>query len=281
MTGRIRLHTFAGYDPLRHAEERMLEKRTPTFETMKQWARAGRDTASRAPHRIAGFKVYPPMGFRPDDNSKIRIPALRGGKAIRRRWGPVDEPQIGREIDTSLCEFFEFCVREDIPILTHARESNIALQDHGDDPAPYHWLARAKALRAKYHDAKPLRLSIGHFDLKNCPKVPTDHDVLLEALKLNKAGETRMYFDLSFDTRILAGDGKALLGELADICLAAKDDGDYVMFGSDWIMLGNQPNADQYLELAYKAACQDAFWRSRLDKLFRVNLLRFLDPAAD
>lgn len=280
--GRIRLHNFAGYDPLRDAEERCLEKRSvPSFDMLRQWAIAGRDPASRAPRRIAGFKIYPPMGFRPDSNAAIDIPDARGGKAIRRRWG-ARLGEIGIEIDRSLDRCFDFCVMEDVPVLTHARESNIALANHGDDPSPRHWLARTATLRARFPDAKPLRLCIGHFDMFACPESPMDDGaVLLEALKRNRAREARIYFDLGFDDRILAGQGRALLDEIGAICERAGDDGDYILFGSDWIMLANQANADRYLALAQAAAEASPFWRTRRDKLFRLNLLRFLDPAAD
>jgi hypothetical protein len=279
--GRIRLHTFAGYDPLRDAEERVLERRPATsFAAMQQWARNGRDPASRAARRIAGFKVYPPMGFRPDCNASIAIPDLRGGVAIRKRWGAKFE-QIGTEIDHSLKDFFAFCVTEDVPIVTHGRESNLAFPENGDDPSPRHWLALAKRLRRDFPAYKPLRINIGHFDMVNCASPQGDPEVLREGLLLNGRRETRIYFDLSFDDRILAGRGSELFAEIGKVCRDVHDDGNYVMFGSDWIMLANQPNAGEYLKLAYAAASQDNFWKDRLDKLFRSNLMRFLDPTAD
>lgn len=279
--GRIRLHTFAGYDPLRDAEERVLERRPVTsFAAMQQWARDGRDPASRAKRRIAGFKLYPPMGFRPDSNAGLAIPDLRGGVAIRARWGSKIA-QIGAEIDRSLNDFFAFCVKEDIPVVTHARESNLAFPGNGDDPSPRHWLALAERLRRDHPGHKPLRIALGHFDMVNCPNPKDDAEVLRDSLLLNRRRDSRIYFDFSFDSRILEGKGSALFAELAKVCRDAQDEGDYVMFGSDWIMLANQPNGSEFLKLAYAAASADEFWKSRLDKLFRNNLLRFLDPKAD
>lgn len=278
---RIRLHTFAGYDPLRDAEERVLEGRLVTsFTAMKQWALDGRNPVSRAPRRIAGFKLYPPMGFRPDSNAGLVVPGTRGGVAIRSRWGSRIG-QVGAEIDRSLKEFFDFCVTENVPVLAHARESNLAFAENGDDPSPRHWLALAERLRDEHPTVKPLRIALGHFDLVNCPNPKGDAEVLRDALRLNRERNARIYFDVSFDTRILKGEGWKLFGELADVCKAAGDDGDYVMFGSDWIMLANQPNAGKFLNLAYAAASEVRFWEERLDKLFRLNLLRFLDPNAD
>lgn len=278
---RIHLHNFAGYDPLRDAEERILGGGVgTTFETMKQWALAGRDPASRAPRRVAGFKIYPPMGFRPDSNAVINIPPERGGKAIHRRWGE-HFPEIGAEIDRSLNAFFRFCVETNIPILTHARESNIAFAGHGYDASPHHWLRRAAMLAKDYPGHKPLRVCIGHFDMISCPGTPTDSMVLAGALAMNQAKKARFYFDVGFDDRILDGNGTALFDEIGAACSNAGDEGDYILFGTDWIMLANQSNADRYLELAYRAALASRFWENKLDKLFRTNLQRFLDPAAD
>jgi hypothetical protein len=283
--GRIRLHSFVGFDPLRDAEERVLEHAAVTsFAAMKDWAIEGRDPASSAPRKIQGFKVYPPMGFRPDNNSVIDIPNARGGKAIKARWDKVNSfSRIGSEIDSSLDSFFRFCVEQDIPVMTHARESNIALEGHGGDPSPRHWLTRVTELAERFPapQYKPLRLCLGHFDMFSCPGPKDDRQVLLEALALNKAGKARVYFDLSFDDRILANDGKALFTELADVCRQAGDDGDYIMFGSDWIMLANQPNVGEYVQLAYEAAKSVRFWEDKLDKLFGGNLRRFLDPASN
>ena len=279
-SGRPLLHTFAGYDPLRDAEERVLESKSDSatsFAALQQWALDGRKPGSTSPRRIVGFKVYPPMGFRPDTNAKIDIPQERGGLRIHEDWG-VKFGQIGQEIDNSLNALFKFCCTHDIPIMTHSRESNIALPEHGDDPSPRHWLKRALMVREA--GLGPLRLCFGHFDLINCKDSPKgDKQVLFEALKLNAKKESRLYFDVSFDDRILSGQAKALFRELGQICDDAGDDGDFVMFGSDWIMLANQPKVGEYLNLAYAAASEDEYWRDerRLAKLFGGNLKTFLN----
>lgn len=277
--GRPRLHTFAGYDPLRDAEERVLEN-TPdnatSFAAMQQWALEGRNPQSTAPRKIAGFKVYPPMGFRPDTNATIDVPNARGGAAIRDRWGSKFA-QIGEEIDNSLSAFFKFCGDHDIPIMAHARESNIALPEHGDDPSPRHWLERARMVRQA--GLAPLRVCIGHFDMIECPGTTTDAQVLREALALNAAGDARIYFDIAFDDRILQGQAKALFDDLAKVCSPFANGADHVMFGSDWIMLANQPNVGEYLNMVHAAASVHDYWgeKQRLAKLFGGNLAAFLN----
>ncbi|MCW4460932.1 hypothetical protein OK349_04380 [Sphingomonas sp. BT-65] len=288
LPGRIRLHSFAGFDPLRDAEERVLEGREAgqtSLAAMKRWVLAGRDPSSVERHRITGFKLYPPMGFRPDSNAGLEIGEARGGIAIHARWRDAGVGRVGAEIDRSLEDFFEFCVRENVPVFTHARESNIALPGQELAPSPAYWLTRIEEIVRRYPGMPPLRLCIGHFDMFSCHKGPsTDHDVLRRALALNRpdtAGrrKARIYFDFSFDVRILQGDGRTLLEELAGICKSAGDDGDAIMFGSDWIMLANQSNAADFLAAAHAAAMQVDFWRERADKLFRANLISYLTPA--
>ncbi len=162
--------------------------------------------------------------------------------------------------------------------MTHGRESNIAFDQHGDDAAPYHWLDLVLRLTPT-SSSRSLRLCIGHFDMFSCPEKPTDHQVLREALLLNRESRARVYFDIGFDDRILVGEGEALLKEIADVCIAAGDNGDYILFGTDWIMLANQGNANRYLALAQAAAARVPFWQTRLDKLFSANLDRFLRPS--
>lgn len=289
LPGRIRLHTFAGFDPLRDAEERVLEQRPlndTTLTAMKGWALAGIDPQSRSPRRIEGFKLYPPMGFRPDANARWTVSNVRGGAAIKSRWGAAREPLIGTEIDRSLNDLLAFCVENDVPVFTHARESNIALPGHELDPSPAHWIARAEQLAVAFPQHPPLRLCIGHFDMFSCSNGPaTDADVLRKALELNRRDRSgrrraRIYFDVSFDQRILSGEGEELLGQLASICQEAGDDGGSIMFGSDWIMLANQESADGYLAAAYAAAIRIDFWKLRIDKLFQNNFVAFLTPTA-
>lgn len=273
--GATRLHSFAGFCPLKHAEESLLGADPSTLERMKSWIAAGR-SGGPAAHRIAGFKLYPPMGFRPDTNKGLILPKGRAGDIVRKRWGDrewnLDE--IGDRLDASLDSFFRYCAAEDIPVIAHAAMSNGSMTGADAMAAPLHWLERAKTVATYGRSA--LRICLGHFDMDAFNDL-----VLAEALKMNRDPvlRTNIYFDLSYDNSILAGTPDRLLDDLARICREVGDEGDYIMFGSDWIMLGQQPAAPQYLTMLYGAASAHPFWGTKVDKLFRLNFLTFLNPA--
>jgi len=272
--GATRLHTFAGFCPLKAAEEQLRGATESTLERMKPWVAAGRGGDGAATHRIVGFKLYPPMGFRPDTNAGLVLPDGRAASGIQERWSSEKWPlsEIGNRLDTALDQFFRFCAESDVPIITHAAMSNGSMAGADQMAAPLHWLERAKMVAS--YGMHPLRVSLGHFDMYGFNNM-----VLEEALRMNRDPRlrTNIFFDLSYDEDILAGSPVKLLDDLATSCQKAGDDGDYVMFGTDWIMLGQQRNAPRYLGTLRDAASAHGFWRDRSEKLFRTNFLRFLN----
>lgn len=272
--GAPRLHTFAGFCPLKDAEEGLAGALESSLDRMKAWVLADRDGEAGASHRIAGFKLYPPMGFRPDRNVDFFLPQGRAADGIRARWirKGWDLAQLGKRIDDSLDRLFRFCAERDVPIITHAAMSNGAMAGADQKAAPLHWLDRAKIVAG--YGLYPLRVSLGHFDMGGFNNL-----VLEAALRMNRnpSLRTNIFFDLSYDESILAGNPGGLLNDLARCCKNANDDGDYIMFGSDWIMLGQQRNAPHYLTTLYQAASTHPFWGDKVEKLFRSNFQRFLN----
>lgn len=271
----LQLHTFAGYDPLKHADER-LSGRTSHFETMLDWVDAAPESAS---HRIIGFKLYPPMGFRPSSNRDFDVSTGdRAAREVRNGW-QWGLGRIGAEIDASLDMFFRECARRDIPLLAHAANSQEAMSGAGAKASPGHWIERAKIVRD--WGGNPLRVCLGHFR-----QSPQNFLHLVEILRLNKPAANgvpgaRIYVDMSFDEDILRGKASDVLDFYAQACRAAGDDGGHVLFGSDWIMLGIEATAGNYLEQVHGAALRHDYWGSRADKLFGENLRQFLKlPAA-
>src|SRR3546814_6312262 len=186
------------------------------------------------------------MGFRPYTNKGLILPKGRAGDIVRKRWGDrewnLDE--IGDRLDASLDSFFRYCAAEDIPVIAHAAMSNGSMAGADTMAAPLHWLERAKTVATYGRSA--LRICLGHFDMDAFNDL-----VLAEALKMNRDPvlRTNIYFDLSYDNSILAGTPDRLLNDLARICREVGDEGDSIMFVSDWIMLGQQPAAPQYLTM--------------------------------
>ncbi|HZF44771.1 MAG TPA: hypothetical protein VEZ26_00430, partial [Sphingomonadaceae bacterium] len=256
-----------------------------TLDRMKAWAREGRRLGSHATHRIAGFKIYPPMGFRPDSNSAMQLPQCsdprdcRAATEVRNWWTGEghgwDLSELGTELDRSLDLFFRFCAQEDIPIMSHSRPSNGSMAGADWKALPHYWLNRARMVRE--YGLHPLRACLGHFDGR-----PENAQVLIDGLRMNKAQtggkpHARLYFDVSFDDDILDGRPSNLLDSLASSCREAEDNGDYIMFGSDWIMLGQRSEAADYLRTFRDAASMHPFWHDKVDKLFRRNFIDFMN----
>lgn len=276
---RVAIHNFAGYDPLKHAEDLMRSRRAGAsgrslyFEELKSWflASAGAD------RKVTGFKLYPPMGFNVNSNRGMHLPDVRAGAAVRGRWQREgwDIASIGVELDSALDAFFRFCSQHDVPMMAHGINSQCASPGSGAGASPHHWYRRALTVNGWGAGAKPLRACIGHHD-----SGPDFWLTMPKILEENRAGRSEIYFDLSYSTEFLTGDGPGLLREVARICEQLRDEGRYILFGTDWIMLAQEPNPDRYLGSAIAAAKADPFWRSRIADLFGGNLERFLTSAS-
>ena len=279
-----RLHTFAGFDPLKDAGERLSSGKGTTFETMKEWYGAGREPGSNATHKIAGFKVYPPMGFQPDKNAEPVLPTNEPPKQraeieVQRWWSdngwPLDK--LGTSLDESLDLFFEFCAEQDVPIMAHASPSNDAMSNSARKALISNWVPRVEQTFTKF--GRPLRLCLGHFGY-----YVYDLSAFKDLMKLNVeqvGGEpkARVYFDLSYDVDILEDNQGVLryfLNALERVCKDVGDEGNYLTFGSDWIMLGQQPGAGRYLDNFKRALDASEFWRKNADKVLRTNFLDFM-----
>ena len=269
---RLAIETFAPYDPLRHAEDRLRSGNDEGyFRQVRSWA------DGTAPGiAIAGFKLYPPMGFRAKGNAG-EPPTDRAGAIIRERWAANKWPiaDFGRDLESSLDRFFGFCGEKHIPILAHARNSNQASAGAGRDANPAWWLDRVRS-----PGTPPLRICLAHFS----PEPPPDEwgpAVYRSVLDYDRSGPSEIYLDLAFADELLKGNAKGLMEQVAALCAAHDPDCQWFMFGTDWIMLAQLHQVERYIPELWKAAHEVPFWTERpqrLANLLRNNLDRFLRP---
>ncbi|MCR5869473.1 MULTISPECIES: hypothetical protein [unclassified Sphingomonas] len=272
----ITLHTFAGYDPLRHAGERLSGTR-PYLETMLDWIRAEQAANQAASHRIRGFKLYPPMGFRASSNGDLDVShGERGAREVRTWWTKQgwDIARVGREVDISLDQFFRASAELDVPLLAHAANSMASMEGAGVRASPRFWIERAKQVQG--WGGNPLRVCLGHFR-----RSVENRALLVEILRLNKPASdgrpgAQIYVDMSYDDDILSGSANDVLDFFASACREANSQGEYVLFGSDWIMVGQDARAHAYLSNLRDAVANHCFWGSKSALLFRENMLKFL-----
>ena len=265
----VNIHTFAGFDPLKHAIQKHGGS-TAYFDQIKGWA-----LGSDPERRVAGFKLYPPMGFSVSQNEPLPPPGPDGRAAdiARKLWeeNHWDVSDLPAHLDDALTDLFDFSTAHDIPLLAHGRNSNEAYLGAGKRAHPRYWLARARSLPPGRGRA-PLRACVAHF------RKEFDADgVVRQILDLNLAGAANIHFDFAFEEEVLdAGQAAQLLDDIATICAHDPRRARYFMFGSDWIMLAQVPNANRYLQDFDTAIRQNGFWAPHRDDVLGGNLRRFL-----
>lgn len=276
----IRLHTFVGFDPLRHLEEK-LEGRPSSFEKMKLWALAGQRGDRTSAHRVAGFKVYPPMGFKPAGNpDRYVFPAPssnsypRAEQEVQARWrrkGWDTNTQLGPGLNRAMEELLDFCAQANVPVFAHSYPSVGSMRGAEWNALPQYWIEAARGAH-KRNPGKRLTAGIGHFD-------PWQFSAdFSAAISENAAGRANIFFDLGYDRSILRDNAGDLLAQLERLCKGNSGE-DYVMFGTDWIMLGQEITADSYLRNFLEALNHNEFWSARRHKILNDNVKRFLKPG--
>ena len=265
--GRIDIRTFAGYDPLRHAEERIVgHGRSDYWDRLSASVEPG---PAAARPLAAGFKVYPPMGFKVIGNTGDEPAKDRSGALVADRWARNNWKDFGGELDGALDQFFEYCARRRVPIVAHGCHSQEASKDTGAFANPRYWFERAQWLVKK--GAPPLRASIAHWT-----ETPEFQEYVPCILRMNLLGQADIYFDIAYTREFLGTDGPGFLSKLMDVYAPVEPSGKWLMFGSDWIMLGREPGVRRYTENAVSAMRSIPWWRERQQLILHDNLRRFL-----
>ncbi|GAA0869168.1 hypothetical protein GCM10009116_10040 [Brevundimonas basaltis] len=254
--GRVELLTFAGYCPLKHALE--LASGTPTtFDAL----------ASRYGNEVAGFKLYPPMGFRPWGNRELADDDFarprQGREVVLAQWRAAGGSPggLGKALDEALQIFYSWCVINDVPIMAHAGPGNEAALGFGDRANPIHW----ERARERF---PTLRFSLGHlinsaqpFINRITPEVDVGpYDPRLDNIvwsldapprlfATQNGVESRVYGDLGYMPELI---GRPELARAFFVALKRHfrdtDPGlRHILFGSDWIMLGIEADDDNYM----------------------------------
>lgn len=290
--GKVDIRTFAGFDPLRHAEEREPGGSSPYLERLVAQFHARANPAADA--AIHGFKLYPPMGFAPSGN----VPWMFEGDtpvltAVRARWAArFPDTRIHEALNDALDAFFARCAGEGIPVITHAFHSNEAGRCFGSRASPAGW--------GPVLERHPgLRVSLGHFadsadflraakrQGKGRPLAPRMWPFTGTAplLDKNRAGHGELFVDISYMSEFLLErkqkgrrQAAAFFSALKDYCHRHDPEARHIMFGTDWILLGREPHNHVYVQ-TIRAAMAEAGWPlSWQENLLHANLQRFLGP---
>jgi predicted TIM-barrel fold metal-dependent hydrolase len=266
-----RIHAFAPFDPMHavmHAERRQFG-RSPL--------RVVQDAVNA--QGFIGVKIYPPMGFATYGNAEIQ----RQKPAFwQRTWLPDNlksVPNLGLRLDEELAKLYDWCVREDVPIMTHTNQSMGTCDDYDELATARHW-------RPALRFFPSLRVNFGHFGetdpVEDQSQKSTEHYIDLMRRK-GGPGEN-LYADSGYFSEVLnkPREMRSRLRALQAYSLKVGSAPlyDRLMFGTDWTMtslLGHEVQAyltrfeDVFDSLDAKRAAV-----SVSDRFFGWNAVSFL-----
>ncbi len=240
-TTRTRVHPFVGFDPRRQLRASN-DVESPLDLVKVAVERYG----------FVGVKLYPPMGFRPIENTATP---------------PDMSEQDAARVDEVLCELYAWCEREQVPVTAHCNASNEAHSTYREFSHPASW---AKVLE-RYPQ---LHLNLGHFGGTDSPLSQTSWPRATAGLASRfeylfaDVGHHRIDQE-DVATEYLAA-LKTLFREPATAAMASR-----VMFGSDWLMLAILPRHDEFLT-TYRELYQAMMGDSATDEFMGRTALRFL-----
>ncbi len=229
MSKNIELHNgsllaFLGYDPLR--DEKTKGK---ALELVKK---------AIEERGFVGVKVYPPMGFAAFGNADLTFEQVE--------YLPHD---IGAKLDARLEALYEYCRREDVPIMAHCNDTNYTKKGYAERAAPENW---KKALDLP--GMAGLRVNLGHFG-----KGDAAWQEQIVAMMAAKTGDAFTYPNLFTDVGHYQPT-TATADSLEKAMKAHPGVRTRLMYASDWIMLAKEKGANDYFERHVKAFLSRFGW---------------------
>jgi hypothetical protein len=301
---RVELKTFAPFCPLKHAVE-TAERRPTTLARLQQAYDDG---------KVAGFKIYPPMGFRATNNIGIGPELARelgrpislneefmtrpgegqGRTAVNRWEHAAGKTPLAPALDISMAHFLAWARSRDVPLMAHAGPGNEAGKGFGRRANPKWWEAAAGPDRN-------LRLSIGHLvqsaepfvkavrDLQAGRPVDLDDpnhwalDAPLRMMRPRDGQPSLVFGDLGYMPELTSDPALAVDFFKALKAAFGRHDPDLrqILYGTDWIMLAIEANDAAFPEELRKAMRDADIGAAAAENISWRNARRFLklDPA--
>ena len=188
------------------------------------------------------MKLYPPMGFRPFGN-RDDIPHRMS----------IDDA-LG--VDAALADLYSWCSDQQVPITAHSNPSNYAHKTFRSFSQPAGW----ESVLRRWPD---LHLNLGHFGWGGRA------EGVARQIAEMAATHKGLYADMgNHDLQSL----DATMDQLQELFEGAATSTirERFMFGTDWFMLANHPNFEEFYTQV----------RSAYDARFSVTTDRFMGGAA-
>lgn len=141
-----RVHSFLPYCPLR---DLITRKQGEEHGQSLRWIKE-----AITERGFIGVKIYPPMGFAPYGNEEAE---RDNAKLWHKDWIPerAKKKGFGKELDNTLAVFYDWCVKNSVPVMAHTSRTNIMHKDFELLPGSHYWGLALKAFRE-------LRINLGH-----------------------------------------------------------------------------------------------------------------------
>ena len=242
---------FAPFCPLRAAVDTR-EGKDPLHSVRKAVESQG----------FAGVKLYPPLGFKPIGNQPGKVFGHKPGKKA-----------TGRELNDELMRLYHWCAEEDVPLKSHGNDSLAADVCSGANASPEYW---GKVLSTP--GLSDLRVNVAHFGgfegaPAGCPAHPVSWEELAARLADKNPG---IYADLGYWTEVTSINGTpdfTTVDKIKALMQTYPNLENQILYGSDWSMIGREPNHNGYLR-DVKAAI--GMLGVDQTKLMSGNALRYL-----
>lgn len=283
----VDLRTFAGFCPLKNALENAASPTAPTTLSALQAAYGRGD--------IAGFKLYPPMGFQPYGNTQLgqgpqgdQVFARPAGsdEVVLKQWGAVSKKPLGAALDASLADFYQWCARHDVPLMAHGGPGNQAAPGFGQRANPKWWELAQKV-------QPTLRLNIGHLINKALPFVTSVEtqtpdcqvwalDAAVRLLGAGRAGT--IYGDLAYMPELIENKddlNRRFFRALKQTFGSIDKDLRHILYGTDWVFLGLESGNDNFLQTVIDGMTAANYTQVEKDNILYLNARRFMkiDPV--
>lgn len=291
----VELRTFGPFCPLRHAIE-TAQKAPSSLAGLK---------AAYASGQIAGVKLYPPMGFQPVDNARIKdgwtgpgglngeftsAPDKGLGRTAVDAWeAAAGKVALGAALDAAMAELLAWARADDVPLMAHAGYGNSPSAAFRTRANPL-WWEKASG------PALDLRISLGHLVMSPQAFIDAARDVVagrpldpnkpehwafdapLRMLRPQAGRPGRAYADLAYMPE-LAGDAP-LAKTFCEMLMATfgKADPDLaqVLYGTDWIMFALEADSAAFPETLRRGMRDAGFSAAAIDNISWRNARRFL-----
>jgi predicted TIM-barrel fold metal-dependent hydrolase len=257
-----RFHPFTAFDPRRQVEGPQgtpPKPGAPPGPPPRPSAKSSALELVRYAVETGGFlgvKLYPPVGFAPDDNVHLRsdLPFAAG-------------------LDAALDALYGYCAAAEVPVLTHAGASNEYALGLHRLVSPSHW-------RPVLERHPALRLNLGHFGhdygvASETPPGGQREGWIYQAAALMDR-YPNVYADLSNSPLVYdRAYGQRFSRLLADVIARHPAARKRIMYGSDWWLSALDPDATLAVD-RFRATLGELLGPEGLADVMGRNALRFL-----